>query len=152
MRLITLLVLLAHASAVAAADKPVTLMGTISQWQYPKSELGDSEMSDAATVDSDGQRTMPSLVCKTTMTTKDSVDQVLAYYKQKLTPDKDADEKAKAALKAGRSVVVSDDSAGRPFSLHTILVNTPTTSTVLVISRGKDEKKTHIVWKHYMRF
>ncbi len=135
----------------AGGDEPVTLMGTISQWNYPKSKLHGAEMSDAATVDSDGKRTDQSFVCKTTMTTDDSVEKVIAFYKAKLAPDKNADDQTKAELKGGRSVLVSDDSEGRPFSLHTILVNTAKTSTTLIVSRGDGETKTHIVWKHYVR-
>lgn len=135
----------------AVADEPVTFMGTISQWMYPKSAMNGAEMSDAATVDSEGNRKVQSIVCKTTMTTDDPVEKVLTFYKTKLAPDKNADAKTKAELKGGRSVLVSDDSAGRPFSLHTILVNSETTSTTLIISRADGEKQTHIVWKHYVR-
>ena len=139
------------ASQPATADESVTLMGTISQWSYPNSKVNGAEMSDAATVNSDGNRTVQSLVCKTTMTTDDSVEKVLEFYKTKLAPDKNADDQTKAKLKDGRSVLVSDDSEGRPFALHTILVNTSTTSTTLIVSRGSGETKTHIVWKHYVR-
>ena len=139
------------ANQPATADESVTLMGTISQWRYPNSKLNGAEMSDAATVDSDGNRTVQSLVCKTTMTTDDSVEKVLEFYKKKLAPDKNADDQTKAKLKDGRSVLVSDDSDGRPFALHTILVNTSSTSTTLIVSRGSDETRTYIVWKHYIR-
>src|SRR5690554_2356199 len=113
--------------------------------------MNGAQMSDAATVNGDGDRTIQSLVCMASMTTDDSVDEVLAFYKAKLTPSKDADEKTKAKLKDGRSVLVSYDSAGRPFALHTILVNTATTSTTLIVSRGTGETETHITWKHYVR-
>lgn len=113
--------------------------------------MNGAEMSDAATVDSEGNRKVQSIVCKTTMTTDDPVEKVLTFYKTKLAPDKNADAKTKAELKGERSVLVSDDSAGRPFSLHTILVNSETTSTTLIISRADGEKQTHIVWKHYVR-
>jgi hypothetical protein len=138
-------------SSVAVADEPVTLMGTIAQWTHPESVMNGAEMSDAATVDSEGNRTVQSIVCKTTMTTDDPVEKVLAFYKTKLAPDKNADAKTKEELKGGRSVLVSDDSDGRLFSLHTILVDTATTSTTLIISRADSEKQTHIAWKHYTR-
>jgi len=136
---------------VAVADEPVSLMGSIAQWAYPKSAVNGAEMSDAATVDSEGNRTVQSIVCKTTMSTDDPVEMVLAFYKMKLALDENADAETKEALKGGRSVLVSDDSDGRPFALHTILVNTATTSTTLIISRADSEKQTHIVWKHYAR-
>lgn len=135
----------------AVADEPVTLMGIISKWMYPKSTMNGAEMSDAATVDSDGNRTVQSIACKTTMTTNDPVEKVLAFYETKLAPHKNADAQAKAELKGGRSVLVSDDSDGRPISLHTILVNTATTSTTLIISRVNGEEQTHIAWKHYTK-
>lgn len=138
-------------ASTAVADEPVSLMRAISQWSYPKSKMSGAEMSDAATVNGDGKRTAQSFVCKTTMTTDDSVEEVLAFYKTKLTPDKNADDKTKANLKDGRSVLMSDDSEGRPFALHTILVNTATTSTTLIVSRGNGETETHITWKHYVR-
>lgn len=138
-------------SRPAVADEPVTLMGIISQWMYPKSAMNGAEMSDGATLDSEGNRTVQSIVCKTTMTTDDPVEKVVAFYKTKLAPDKNADAQKQEAFKDGRSVLVSDDSNGRPFALHTILVNTATTSTTLIISHADNEKQTHIVWKHYAR-
>lgn len=155
MRLTAAILLLATCTSattcLAVAEEPTTLMGMIAPWAYPKSTMSGAQMSDAATVDSEGNRTVQSIVCNTTMITDDSVEKVLAFYKTKLAPDKNADAKTKEKLKGGRSVLVSDDSDGRPFSLHTILVNTATTSTTLIISRAKSEKQTHIVWKHYTR-
>ncbi len=138
-------------SRPAVADEPVTLMGIISQWMYPKSAMNGAEMSDGATIDNEGNQTVQSIVCKTTMTTDDSVEKVLAFYKAKLAPDKNADAKTREELKNGQSVLVLDDSIGRPFSLHTIFVNTATTSTTLTISRAASEQQTHIAWKHYTR-
>lgn len=141
------------APSSSPADEPVSLMGMISAWQYPDSKMmKGAEMSDAATVNGDGIRTAQSIICKTTMTTEDSIEKVLAFYKAKLTPDENADDKTKADLKDGRSVVFSDDSDGRPFELHTILVNTATTSTTLVVTRGNGETETYITWKHYLRY
>lgn len=134
----------------AKADEPVTLMGKVSPWMYPKASMDIAEMSDGATIDGDGNRTVASIVCKSTMKTKDPVEKVLAFYKAKLAPPKQTDA-AKRALTNGRSVVISDDSGGRDMSLHTILINTPKTSTTLIISRAGGAKETHIHWKHYAR-
>ena len=139
-------------TTTATADEPLTLMGTILQWQYPQSKLSGSEMSDVPTVNADGKRTAASMVCKTNMTTDDSVEKVLAFYQKKLTPNPKADDKTKAEWKDGRAVLISDESAGRPFALHTILVTTKSTSTTLTVSRGSSETETHINWKHYVRF
>lgn len=146
---LTTLLLFAMPSASA---QQLSLMQMISQWQYPGSAIDDAQMSDGATLDADGNRTVPSVVCKTDMVTDASVDEVLDYYKAKLKPGPQSEvEPAKPTGAGGRSVVFSDDSEGRPFALHTVMVNTRDTSTMLVISRGKDEAKTHIGWKHYRR-
>ena len=68
-----------------AADEPITLIGTIVKWQYPGSEIGLSELSDAETMNADGHRTLPSSLLKTTLTTKDSVEDVLAFYRKLLS-------------------------------------------------------------------
>ena len=52
---------------------------------------------------------------------------------------------------AGRSVVFSDESEERPFAFHTIVVNTANSSTILIITRGNDEKLTRITWKQYLK-
>jgi hypothetical protein len=119
-----------------------SLLQTIAEWQYPGSALSGAQATDGATVDASGERTAPSVVFKTVMTTDAAVDTVLNYYRTKLA-------KGNAA---GRSVFFSDDSEGRPFALHTIIVNSINVSTTLVISRGKDETKTYIGWKQYRRF
>lgn len=133
----------------ASADPP-SLMQLIADWQYPGSSITGAQAADGATIDGSGERTVPSVVCKTVMTTDAPVEKVLDYYRTKLSPTPKAAGKKSEAT--GRSVVFNDDSDGRPFALHTILINTDDASTTLVISRGKDEAKTHIAWKHYRRF
>lgn len=120
-------------------------------WQYPDSTSRGASMSDGATMSPDGQRTCQSITCKTTMVTDATVDEVLNYYALKLKPTKDETTDTFPFATAGRSVVVSDDSADRPFAMHTVLVNTSRSSTTLIITRGKDEAQTHIAWKHYRR-
>ena len=136
------------APASVFADPP-SLMQMISQWQFPDSTMNGAEMADGATIGPDGNRTTQSLACKTTMATDASVDEVLTHYKTMLSPTK---PEAVTTPKDGRSVVFSDDSAGRPLTMHTILVNTTDSSTTLVITRCKGESKTYIAWKHYLRF
>ena len=112
-------------------------------------------MSDAETVDENGDRTVQSIVCKSEMTTEDDIEKVIAFYKKKLQPQKDEDDTdAKAEEqknKSGRSVIIHDDSKDRPFAMHVILVNTDQSSTTLIITRGEKESKTTIDWKHYLR-
>lgn len=134
-----------------SAEEPILLIGTIVKWRYPEASLGQSQMSDAATVNSQGDRTAPSVFLKTTMTTPDSVEKVLAFYQKRLTRNSENDKTIGITPKAGRSVLFSDESEGRPFAFHTITVNDSDTSTLIIITRGADEKLTHITWKRYVR-
>ena len=137
----------------SASAEPPSLLQMIAEWQYPGSELTATQASDGATIDAKGDRTAPSTVCKTVMTTDAPVEKVLEYYRTKLSPTTKADGgKSEPSDANGRSVAFSDDSGGRPFALHTVIINTSDTSTTLVISRGRDEAKTHIAWKQYRRF
>jgi hypothetical protein len=149
--LLTLVCFTARALPTGAAE-PQSLLQRIAGWQYPGSAIQASEMSDAATIDEKGDRTVPSIVCKTVMTTEEPIEKVVEYYRTKLATSPKADGgKPKPSKAPGRSVVFSDDSEGRPLALHTVLINTSDTSTTLIISRGKDEMKTFIVWKQYQR-
>jgi hypothetical protein len=135
----------------ASADEPVTLIGTIVKWRYPDAEIGKSQMSDAATIDADGKRTVPSIILTTTMTTADSVDKVLAFYQELLQRNPTTDDKLGIGRQVGRSVIFSNESEGRPFALHTIVINDTDTSTILIITRGEGEKQTYITWKQYLK-
>ena len=136
----------------SAAAEQLTLLGTIAEWQYPDSKLHGAEMADGETVDASGKRTTQSIVCKTVMTTDAPIEKVVKFYKMKLKPAPVADgDEPKPGADTGRSVMFSDDSDGRPFAMHTVMVNTSNTSTAIVITRGKGESKTHIAWKHYRR-
>jgi len=138
-------------SVAAFADEPVFLIGTIVKWRYPDAEIGKSEMSDAATIDANGKRTVPSTVLTTTVVTRDSVDRVLAFYRDLLTRNPTNDRKLGIAPQVGRSVVFSDESDGRTFAFHTIVVNFANTSTTLIITRGDDEEHTRITWRQYLK-
>jgi hypothetical protein len=138
-------------SVTASADEPLTLIGTVVKWRYPDAEIAKSEMSDAATVDADGKRTAPSSVLKTTMSTGESVDKVLAFYRDLLTRTPANDSRLGIGPQVGRSVVFSDESEGRPFAFHTILVNSANTSTTLIITRDDDDDRTRITWKQYVK-
>lgn len=135
----------------ASADEPVTLIGTIVKWRYPDADIRKSEMSDAATIGADGSRTVPSTGLKTTMVTRDPVDKVLAFYRDLLTRNATNDGRLGIGPSLGRSVVFSDESEGRPFAFHTIVVNSGNSSTTLIITRGKDEEQTYITWKQYLK-
>jgi hypothetical protein len=110
-------------SVTAFEDEPVLLIGTIVKWRYPDANIGESEMSDAATIDASGKRTVPSTMLTTTMVTRDSVDKVVAFHRDLLTRNPTNDSRLGIAPQVGRSVVFSDESDGRPFAFHSIVVN-----------------------------
>jgi hypothetical protein len=97
---------------------------------------------------------VPSIQCKTVLTTADPMAKVIAYYETKLKPDADSKTATlddKPATNSGRSVTFHDDSRNRPLAIHVILVNTDKSSTTLVISRAETESETHIAWTRYLR-
>ena len=132
-------------------DEPVMLLGTIVKWQYPDSKINGAEMSDAATVDASGKRTVPSVLLKTTMTTKDTVEDILMFYRTLLTRDLKFNDKLGAEQNTSRSVIFNDESNGCSFAFHTIIVNTSKTSTTIIVTRGTEENETRITWKQYLR-
>ena len=137
------------------AEEPLRLMAMIAEWQYPGSKINGASMSDGATVNRSGERTVTSMLCKTVLTTKDSTAKVLEYYKTKLKQGADSETSKpgdKSATDSGRSVMFHHDSQGRPLEIHIIIVNTDKSSTTLVISRAETEPETHIAWTHYLRF
>ncbi|EMB16592.1 signal peptide protein [Rhodopirellula europaea 6C] len=78
------------------------------------------------------------------MTTEASVEQVIQQYRVLLTRNPTHDEKVDLQPDKGRSVLFHDESEGRLFELLLILVNSETTSTTLIVSRGADEEQTQI--------
>src|SRR5207244_10305218 len=126
------------------AQAPPSVMTLLAQWQYPDSKMNGATMSDAATLNGAGERTVQSIQYKTVLTTKDPLPKVLEYYKSKLMPtagSKTAKPQEKTAADSGRSVTLHEDSEGRPVAIHVILVNTEKASTTLVISRAATESE-----------
>jgi len=151
--LVLLLALLAFAPWCYTQESQ-SLMTMIAQWQYPDSKMNGATMSDAATLNGAGERTVQSIQYKTLLTTKDPMPKVIEYYKTKLMPtagSKTAKAQENTATDSGRSVTFHDDSEGRPVAIHIILVNTEKASTTLVISRAATESETHIAWTHYLK-
>ncbi|MBT4865684.1 MAG: hypothetical protein HON53_11305 [Planctomycetaceae bacterium] len=151
----TVIIALAPA-AVQADDGPKTLLTRIAEWQYPGAKISGASMSDGATVNEQGNRTVPSIHCKTMLTTTDPINKVVEYYKsrlnQKTKPGKEKKVGGKASNVPGRSVTYHSDSGDRPVVIHIISVNEGHVSTTLVISRSKGETKTHIAWSQYEKF
>lgn len=137
----------------SASEKQPSLLQVIGEWRFPDSEIQGAQISDAETVDANRKRTAPSTLSKTIMKTDATIEEVLKFYRDKLQPElQNLGDPTEEKNVSGRSVSFSDDSEGRPFAIHTIMVNTKETSTTLVITRGKTEAKTHIAWKQYRRF
>ncbi|KAA5541397.1 hypothetical protein FYK55_17670 [Roseiconus nitratireducens] len=141
-------------NAPLPAAEPLTLMGTLQPWLYPKATMDGAEMSDAETIDVQGNRTRPSVRCKTIMKTPDGAEKVLEFYREKLKSQPDgkpvADDKL-ANWTGGRSVTYHEGEDDRSVKVYVILVNQENATTSLVISRGEDEDQTHIQWTHYQR-
>ena len=149
------LIAVLSAATLCHAGEPVRLMSMVAEWRYPDSKVNGASAEDAATVNRSGERTVPSVLCKTVLTTKDPIAKVIEYYETKLkqgADSKTAKPESKSGTEAGQSVMFHDDSQGRPLRIHIIIVNTEKSSTTLVISRAKTESETHIAWTHYLRF
>lgn len=135
----------------ARATRPdgVSLMQTLSQWEYPGSKLPDgASMSDG------GNPLISSLKCQAVLTTPDPIEKVFEFYAKKLEPAPPIGRQDKQAqVKDGDAKAVStqNDSRGRPLTLRVIVVNKADSTTSLAISRAEGEKETHIAWSHYLR-
>jgi hypothetical protein len=128
------------------APKSVTLMGMLSEWQYPGSKFHGAESSDAAVKD------ISSIKSKAVLTTPDSAEKVLAFYRQQLKVDesgKNLDEKDGERVKTNRSISIQDNSDGRPLKLFILAISEKCSSTTLVISRSEKEEATHIAWSNF---
>jgi hypothetical protein len=151
--LVSFLALLASAPLGYTQDAP-SLMTMISKWQYPGSKINSATMSDAATLNGAGERTVQSIQYKTVLTTPDPMPKVIEYYKAKLASPADSrttKREESPTTDSGQSVTFHEDSEGRPVAIHVVLVNTEKASTTLVISRATTESETHIAWTHYAK-
>ena len=128
------------------SKKNVTLMGMLSEWQYPGSKFNGAESSDA------GVNGIGSIKSKAVLTTSDSAEKVVGFYRQKLKVDqagKNLGEKDGERITTNRSVSIQDNSDGRPLKLYIIAINETGSSTTLVVSRSDGEKTTHIAWSSF---
>jgi hypothetical protein len=127
-------------------QKPVTLLGMLTEWRYPDSKFNGAQMGDA------GVRDVSAIKSRAVLTTPDSAEKVMKYYRTKLNVDakgKHLDEKEGQRITTERSVLIQDLSAARPCKLYVIAINGPKQSTTLVVSRSDDEAMTHIAWSNY---
>jgi len=130
------------ATEAKTKPKPKSLLTVLSEWKYPKSEFHGAETSD-------GQiEGIVSSNCKFVVTTKDSFEKVTDFYEQLLEASKREKE---VNTRFPQSVLVNDCSKDRDNKVRVFLVNTKDTATSIVVSRGKEEAKTHIAWSHFVR-
>src|SRR5438093_8240512 len=83
---LVLLLALLPSAPLCYAQAPPSLMTMIAQWQYPDSKMNGATMSDAATLNGTGERTVQSIQYKTVLTTTDPLPKVLEYYKNNMMP------------------------------------------------------------------
>ncbi len=148
------LVTIASVSAdkpVAGTDQPkkgVLLIGSLEEFMYP-----GAKMPNGATMSGNGPYpAMQFVICRTVLTTPDSLQKVADFYSKKFEIAEKSD-KSEGQTKAGeaQAVTMLDDSKERAVGVRVFTVNRPKTSTTLVISRTDGEKETHIAWSHFVR-
>lgn len=130
----------------APAQKEVTLLSMLGEWQYPGSKFNGAEMSDAGVSD------ISSIKSKAVLTTPDAAEKVVAHYLQQLKVDssgRNLGEKDGERITTKRSVSIQDNSIGRPLKLYIIAINEGRSSTTLVISRSAGEETTQIAWSNF---
>lgn len=137
-------------SVLAADEAPpqerVTLMGMLSEWMYPGSEFHGAESGDAGVSD------ISAIKSKAILTTTDPVEEVMKFYRKKLNVDgegRNLDEKEGERVTTGRSVLIQDVSGEQPSSLYVVAINSPKSSTTLVVSRPNGANVTRIAWSNY---
>ena len=128
------------------ASKSVSLLGMLSEWQYPNSTFNGAETGDAAVSG------VSSIKSKAILATKDQIEKVLAFYQKKLNVDSTGANLGGTdgeRVTTKRSVSIQDNSVGRPLKLYIISINEAGSSTTLTISRAEREETTSIAWSNY---
>lgn len=150
---LAMLVLVSLVCPVAVADDApppaqVTLLGMLHEWRYPESKFHGAESADA------GVTGISSIKSKAILTTPDSVENVMDFYRNKLNVDAEGnnlDEKAGERITTDRSVLIQDVSGAGALKLYVIAINGTKSSTTLVVSRADGDKETRIAWSNYRR-
>lgn len=124
------------------AARTVTLMGMLSEWLYSDASFNGAESADAMVAE------VSSIKSKAVLTTSDSVDDVIAFYLDKLNVDREGtslDTEDGEPIKTDRAVQIQEVDG----ALFIINVDEPNSSTTLVISRNADDDTTRIAWSNY---
>jgi hypothetical protein len=126
----------------------ITLLGSLEEWKYP-----GSKMPQGATMTGNGPYPpMQFVICRTVLTTPDSMEKVVDFYTKKFgIADKVGKAESRTADGEAQATFVQDDSKGRPVGVCVFtVVRAKSSTTSLAISRAEGEKETHIVWMHFI--
>jgi hypothetical protein len=129
----------------AVPQERVTLMGMLLQWRYPDSKFNGAETADAAVSG------ISAIKSKAILTTPDSAEKVMDFYRDKLNVDADGKnlgENEGERVTTDRSVLIQDVSGDRT-KLYVIAINGAKSSTTLVVSRAEGDDFTRIAWSNY---
>jgi|GEM_PF-1606313 len=130
----------------APPEEKVTLMGMLLEWRYPEAKFNGAETSDAAV------KEISAIKSKAVLTTPDSAEKVMAFYRKKLNVDaegRNLDEKEGERITTDRSVLIQDVAGDRTSKLYVIAINGTKSSTTLVVSRTDGDDVTRIAWSDY---
>src|SRR2546421_11182459 len=80
------------APAAEKAESRITLLGSLEEWKYP-----GSKMPQGATMTGNGPYPpMQFVMCRTVLTTPDTMEKVLAFYSKKFRTEPESDKGAKS--------------------------------------------------------
>jgi len=128
------------------SKKQTSLMSMLGEWMYPESKFNGAETGDAAVSN------ISAIKSKAIFSTKDSVDKVMEFYRNKLNVDNDGknlSEREGERITTDHSVLIQDVSGDRQSSLFVIAINGVNSSTTVVVNRADGDDITRIAWSNY---
>lgn len=132
--------------AAEESQEPITLLGMLSEWQYPDSNFHGATSGDGAVTG------IGSIKSRAILSTEDSVEDVVSFYRDQLNVKKDGapvGDGGDERITAERAVVIQDNSREGILQLVIITIREEKRSTTLAISRGKGESQTNIAWSQF---
>ncbi|MDQ3330751.1 MAG: hypothetical protein M3552_08860 [Planctomycetota bacterium] len=97
-------------------------------------------------------RDVVAIKSKAVLTTPDSAEKVMDFYRKKLNVDaegRNLDEQEGERITINRAVLIQDVSGDRSSKLYVIAINEKRSSTTLVVSRPDGDDVTRIAWSNY---
>lgn len=129
--------------AAEESQEPITLLGMLSEWQYPDSNFHGATSGDGAVTG------IGSIKSRAILSTEDSVEDVVSFYRDQLNVEKDGAPVGNERITTERAVVIQDNSREGILQLFIITIREEKRSTTLAISRGKGESQTNIAWSQF---